>query len=131
MHRLPSLAGRALAASALAFALCACASGGGRAMTPGHAFMLAPGEAVELPDAATLRYVRVAQDSRCPPDVQCIRAGDADVVFEYIPAGGAPVQVDVNLPESPQAPMGAWRLQLLALEFSQPARATVRVDATP
>jgi len=107
----------------------ACASGGGAAATPGQAFSLAPGESVRLPDQATLRYVRVAQDSRCPPGVQCIRAGDADVVFEFIPAGGAATQVDVNLPESPEAAMQAWRLRLLSLEFGDAPRATVRVDA--
>jgi hypothetical protein len=108
-----------------AIALGACASGHARSAK------LVPGELVQLPDAATLRYLRVAQDSRCPPDVQCIRAGDADVVFEFTPAGGTPVQVEVNLPASPQATMGTWRLQLLSLAFEAPARATVRVDAAP
>jgi len=105
-----------------------CASGGTRGATPGAPFELAPGESVSLPDEATLRYVRVAADSRCPPDVQCIRAGDADVVFEFTPVGGASTQVDVNLPEAPSAPMGAWRLQLLSLDFDDAPRATVRVD---
>jgi hypothetical protein len=114
-----------------AIALGACASGHARSANAGEAFALVPGELVQLPDAATLRYLRVAQDSRCPPDVQCIRAGDADVVFEFTPAGGTPVQVEVNLPASPQATMGTWRLQLLSLAFEAPARATVRVDAAP
>lgn len=107
-----------------------CATGGARNATPGDApFQLAPGDIVTLPDAATLRYVRVAADSRCPPDVQCIRAGDADVVFEFTPRGGAPIQVDVNLPEAPRALLGAWRLHLLSLEFGEAPRAQVRIDA--
>jgi hypothetical protein len=61
--------------------------------------------------------------------VQCIRAGDADVAFEFTSPGDGPLPVNVNLPESPGATMGAWRLQLLALAFDEPAQATVRVDA--
>jgi hypothetical protein len=122
---------RFLLSATAAVVLCACASGGARSAKPGEAFTLVPGEAVRLPDAATLRYLRVTQDSRCRPTVQCIRAGDADVVFEFTASGGAPVPVNVNLPESPQASMGTWRLQLLALAFDGPGQATVRVDAAP
>lgn len=106
----------------------ACASGGAGAV-PGKAFSLMPGESVVLPDHATLRYLRVSQDSRCPPGVQCIRAGDADVEFEFTPAGGAAAQVGVNTPESPVAMVPGWRLQLLSLEFGDSPRATVRLDA--
>lgn len=128
MHRFPLLA---TFVATTAVALGACASGGARNAKPGEAFTLVPGEAVQLPDASTLRYVRVAQDSRCPPNVQCIRAGDADVAFEFTTSGGAPVPVNVNLPEAPQASMGAWQLRLLALAFDDPGQATVRVDAAP
>ena len=120
---------RFLLLATAAVALGACASSGAHHAKPGEAFTLMPGEAVQLPDASTLRYVRVAQDSRCRPTVQCIRAGDADVGFEFTSAGGGPLSVNVNLPESPEATMGAWRLQLLALAFDEPAQATVRVDA--
>jgi hypothetical protein len=124
MHRILLLATAAIA-------LGACASGGARSAKSGEAFTLTPGETVQLPDASRLRYVRVAQDSRCRPTVQCIRAGDADVVFEFTAPGDAPVPVNVNIPESPQAAMGRWRFQLLALAFDEPAQATVRVDAAP
>ena len=120
---------RFLLLATAAVALGACASGGAHNAKPGEAFTLMPGEAVQLPDASTLRYVQVAQDSRCRPTVQCIRAGDADVAFEFTSPGGGPLPVNVNLPESPRATMGAWRLQLLALAFDEPAQATVRVDA--
>ena len=124
MHRLLLLATATVA-------LGACASGGARGAKSGEPFTLMPGEAVTLPDASILRYVRVTQDSRCRPTVQCIRAGDADVTFEFTASGGTPVPVQVNIPESPQATMGAWRLQLLALAFDEPGQATVRVDAAP
>jgi hypothetical protein len=122
---------RFLLLATAAVALGACASGSARTAKSGESFTLMPGEAVMLPDASTLRYVHVTQDSRCRPTVQCIRAGDADVAFEFTVARGAPVLVNVNIPESPQASMGAWRLQLLALAFDEPGQATVRVDAAP
>ena len=108
-----------------------CASGGVQGATAGKAFTLAPGASTRLPDKTVLRYVRVVQDSRCPPRVQCIRAGDADVAFEFTDASGTTVPVTLNLPESPEATIGAWRAQLLSLEFGDAAHATLRVDATP
>lgn len=120
---------RFLLLATAAMTLGACASSGAHSATPGEAFTLAPGASARLPDASTLRYVRVTQDSRCPPKVQCIRAGDADVVFEFTPAGGTASEVHVNLPESPKATIGSWRMELLTLEFGDAPRATVRVDA--
>ena len=122
---------RFLLLATAAVALGACASGSARNAKPGEAFTVVPGETVQLPDASTLRYARITQDSRCRPTVQCIRAGDADLVFEFTPPRGATVPVNVNIPESPQASMGSWRLQLLELAFDEPGQATVRVDAAP
>ena len=122
---------RLLLLASAAILLGGCASGGAQGATPGEAFTLAPGEEVTLPDKATLRYVRIVQDSRCPPGVQCIRAGDADVSFEFTDASGATAPVNLNLPESPQATLGNWRAQLLSLEFGDGAHATLRVDAAP
>lgn len=105
-----------------------CASGDVRTATPGQPMTLQAGEQVVLPGDAALRYIGVTADSRCPPGVQCIRAGDADVAFEFTPAGGAPVAINVNIPESPAATPGDWRLQLLSLEFGDAPAATVQVD---
>ncbi|MGH8086136.1 MAG: hypothetical protein ACREPV_12840 [Lysobacter sp.] len=105
-----------------------CASGDVRTATLGEPMSLPVGERVSLPGDAALRYVGVTADSRCPPGVQCIRAGDADVAFEFTPAGGAPVAVNVNIPESPAAAVGEWQLRLLSLEFGDAPAATVQVD---
>lgn len=44
------------------------------------AFRLSPGASVGLNDAqVTVGFVAVANDSRCPRDVQCMWEGDADV----------------------------------------------------
>lgn len=114
--------------SCAAGALPGCASGDVRAATPGQPMTLQVGERVSLPGDAALRYVGVTADSRCLPGMQCIRAGDADVAFELTPAGGAPVVVSVNIPESPAATVGEWKLHLLSLEFGEAPAATVRVD---
>lgn len=106
---------------------CACP---GRVAAPGEAITLQPGQRVALPDAASLRYVAVTADSRCPPVVQCIRAGDADVAFEFVPAGGSARLVTLNTAHAPIAPIGTWRwrLRLLSLESGESPRATVRID---
>lgn len=50
---------------------------------------LRPGEQASLA-GGSLRYLRLVNDSRCAPDVQCIWAGDAEIAVEWTPAGGAP-----------------------------------------
>lgn len=105
-----------------------CASGDVRTATPGQPIALQTGERISLPGDAALRYIGVSADARCPPGMQCIRAGDADVAFEYTPAGGAPVAVGLNFPESPAARLGEWQLRLLSLEFGEAPAATVQVD---
>lgn len=104
-----------------------------RAAAPiGQPIPLAPGQQIALPDGGTLRYVQVAADSRCRPDVQCIRAGDADVVFESADAREAPRRIVVNTDPPALATIGKWQLRLLALAFGESPRVTVQIDpATP
>jgi hypothetical protein len=112
----------------LAGVLPGCASSGERVATSGQPVVLQVGERVALADNAALRYVAVTADSRCPPGVQCIRAGDADVAFEFTAAAGASKAVTLNLPKSPQATVGDWKLELLSLEHGERPAATVRLD---
>lgn len=44
----------------------------------GEPFTLTPGESAMV-DGVRITFERVGQDSRCPPDVTCIWAGDAEV----------------------------------------------------
>jgi hypothetical protein len=106
----------------------ACAGSSSRSASPGASFAMSPGESVRLPDASTLRYVRVVADSRCPPDVQCIRAGDAELLFELAPAQGESRQVTVKLPQAPTAALGTWTLRVESLSFEAPQQATVRLE---
>ncbi|MGH8083452.1 MAG: hypothetical protein ACREP7_22940, partial [Lysobacter sp.] len=43
----------------------------------GQSVSMQPGKSVALPDRSQLRFVAVASDSRCKPNVQCIWAGEA------------------------------------------------------
>lgn len=99
-----------------------------RTIAAGTSMSLQQGETVHLPDHATLKYVTVTQDSRCPPNARCIRAGDADIRFEFATGGGPVAPVQPNLPEAPTKNMGAWRLTVEALEFGEAPPVTVRVD---
>ena len=90
---------------------------------------MVPGQRIALPDGATLRYLEVAADSRCPPGVQCIRAGDADVVFEFTAARhGPPSRITVNTDPPATAIIGKWQLRLLALAFGESPLVTVQID---
>jgi hypothetical protein len=108
-------------------ALSGCASGG--VITTGQDFTMRVGQQVSLPDASTLGYTGIAHDSRCPPDVQCIRAGDADVLFEYSPRGGAATRVTLNTERLRTIRIGPWQLRLIDIAQGDAPRTTVRVDA--
>lgn len=94
----------------------------------GQPILMAQGQSIVLPDGATLRYVEVAADSRCPPAVQCIRAGDADVVFEFTDTSHAARRITVNTDPPASATIGKWKLRLLSLAFGESPAATVQID---
>ena len=129
---------RAAAAVLATVTLAACASAASgedpamRTMGFGAPTWVRHGDTVRLPDdGGSLRYVGVVQDSRCPPDVQCIRAGDADIAFEWS-AGGAGAQKTIKFPDAPawDGP-GSWRLTVLDLEFNPSPSVQVRIDPKP
>ncbi|MCC8362106.1 hypothetical protein LK996_03325 [Lysobacter sp. A6] len=124
-----------LAAVIAAAALTACASSAAssedsamRTIATGTSTTMQQGETVRLPDGATLRFVAVPQDSRCPPNARCIRAGDADLEFVFAIAGGPQATVKANLPEAPSKNMGAWRLTVEDLAFEERPPVTLRID---
>jgi hypothetical protein len=115
----------ALAALALSSG---CATGG--AVVAGGNFTMAAGEQVSLPDASRLRYVGIANDSRCPPDVMCIRAGDADVLFDHAADGAVPSRVTLNTERQRVTDIARWQLQLVELAArGMPPVVTLRIDA--
>lgn len=117
-----------LALGALSMVLVGGCASSGRPAILGQAVTLQPGQRLALPDHASLRYVTVTADSRCPPGVQCIQAGDADVAFEFVPGAGAARSITLNTVKAPAAPIGEWQLHLLSLQFGSSPRATIQVD---
>ena len=111
-------------ASLLVLAGCVTPGVAGRTLASGASTTLATGESVTLPDASVLIYIGVRSDSRCRPKVYCIHAGSATLAFRH--NGGQEVLLETD--KTPSAPMGAWRLQLVGLDFSAPPKATIRLD---
>ena len=107
------------------------ATGGttGRVVADGESFGMQPGDTVGLSDRSTLRYVNVTSDSRCPPGVQCIHAGNAVVGFESQPAGGSKLAFELNSPDQPQSrDLGSLRVTLQSLAAGDAPQAQLKVE---
>jgi len=103
------------------------------AVALGQTFALSPGQTVALPDRGTLRYVGVKSDSRCPPDRQCVWAGDAEVTFEWSAAGAAAQAFGLHtgFKEKSSRTLGGHTLSLVSLARGEKPQAELRLDATP
>lgn len=106
--------------------LAACASSGQQAPL-GQPLVLSPGEQLKLPDARVLLYLGVTNDSRCPADAQCVRAGDADVAIAITAPGSQARSTAINT-ASPEVEIGRWHLRLLSLDAGPQPRLTLQVD---
>lgn len=101
-------------------------------VTDGQQFAMNPGERVTLADHGSLRYVRLVNDSRCPPGVNCIWAGDAEVAFEWMPAAGAVQAFSLHTGKDPKhQAIGARHLTLVSLERGPTPQAQLQVDTAP
>ena len=127
----------------LPLSLAACASGtaggetqGGEAagetsanIADGASFRMQVGQSVVLADDSRLRYLRLVNDSRCAPDVQCVWAGDAIVAFEWAPGDGAPQRFELHTGLEPRSrAIGGRKLVLESLERGATPAATLRVE---
>jgi hypothetical protein len=95
-------------------------------------FVLGVGDTATLEDGSHLSYLRLVNDSRCPPGVQCIWAGDAEIALRWQPAHGPAQDASLHtnpLPErgSTDAILGTWRIRLESLERGVAPKATLRV----
>jgi hypothetical protein len=119
----------------LPLSLAACASVAGSnetAISDGVDFRMQVGQAVTLADRSRLRYLRVVNDSRCPPGVHCVWAGDAIVAFEWSPPGEAAQGFELHTGLEPRShAIGARRLVLKSLERGPDPGADLRVEAGP
>ena len=89
---------------------------------------LAAGDKYPMPGHGSLRYVGVREDSRCPPAVNCIRAGDARVDFELTGRNVAVQRLTIVYPDQATGRLGALTVGIDALDFAQPPRVTVRLQ---
>lgn len=96
-------------------------------LTVGVPSRLAVGTVGDLSGGRSLTLVEVTADSRCPADVQCIRAGEASLVFAWATPGTAQRVPMMASPTSGAADLGGgFRLRLLEL---RPTPITTRAIA--
>lgn len=98
--------------------------------------ILGVGETTALADGSRLTYLQLVNDSRCPPDVQCVWAGDAEILLRWQPASGR--AQEASLHTSPlqgrqtAASFGPHRIHLEVLERGIAPKATLQLSpATP
>ena len=130
-----------LSALLLPLSLAACASAGAgstgspggsasASIADGASFTLRPGQSARLADDSRLRYLRVVHDARCPPDVQCVWAGDAVVAFQWMPSGGAAQAFELHTGLEPRSrAIGARTVVLRSLARGAEPEATLVVEA--
>ena len=129
---------RPLLAAALFLSLGACAAVSAHDDAPVHVvadgsdFTMQPGTQVLLADHGSLRYLRVRQDSRCRPDVQCIWAGDAEVAFEWRPSGGPVDAFSLHTTKGDKSHrIGRHVVSLVALARGDAPEARLKLEAAP
>ena len=84
-----------------------------------------------LMDGSQLTYLRLVNDSRCPLDVQCVWAGDAEIALRWQPASGRAQELALHtasLRGSDVARIGERSVTLVALERGIAPRASLRID---
>jgi hypothetical protein len=98
----------------------------------GATFNLGVGEQKRV-DGGTLAYRRLVKDSRCPPDVNCVWAGDAVIELAWTPAGGAtqPFELHTGLEPRSHAIGSRRRVVLDALARGPQPAATLKIEAAP
>ena len=113
----------------VAGALLALACSGSPPTAPtGTNITLRVGESVSIAGTPlVLTFVRIGEDSRCPPDVTCIWSGNARVELDAR-TGGELESVSLNTNVGPrEAVVGVFRVSLV--ELTPPPGSNVRVSA--
>ncbi|MEO5628967.1 MAG: hypothetical protein ABIQ62_04250 [Thermomonas sp.] len=133
MTRLTTLLAFALATPMLA--ACAVPYNVGVRAVDGATVALLPGETARLTNGGSLRYLQLVNDSRCPPDVQCVWAGDAVIALQWMPATGATRGLELHLnpradADSNHIDLDGRRITFTALS-RQGAQASLQVTTQP
>ena len=96
-------------------------AGAAQAARVGREFKVRVGRSVTLERGSLrLRFASVAEDSRCPVNVHCVWAGNAEVLVEVAAKGGAGERtLRLNTNASPERPgegkYGRYTVRLLGL----------------
>lgn len=128
-----------LAVMTLGAAAAGCARNPPVEVSPGAAFELGIGEAARVTDGdLTITFERVVEDSRCPIDAVCVRAGRATIRLATRSGEGGPVPLELSTREGPDAAAsGPFTIRLVALAPPRrardsgepgPYRATLRLE---
>ena len=119
--------------TAALFVLLLASAGAAQTAHVGREFQVKAGQTVTL-DGGRLRvrFARVASDSRCPLDVACVWAGNAEVLFEVSAKGGRGKRsLRLNTNASPERPgegrYGRYTVKLVGL--SPQPRSTQKIPA--
>lgn len=101
-----------------------------REAVAGADFEMGVGEQVSLGGQGMLRYDKLAGDSRCPPDVQCIWAGDAEIRFDWTPDGGPAESFSLHTGTEPrERALAGYVLELKSLARGENPRAALKLRA--
>lgn len=101
-----------------------------REAVAGADFEMGAGEQVSLGGLGMLRYDKLVGDSRCPPDVQCIWAGDADLQFSWMPNGGKAESFSLHTGAEPRdRALAGYVLELKSLGRGDDPRAALKLRA--
>ena len=100
-------------------------------VTMGQEFPLHVGQSASVGGAsAVITFRGVQNDSRCPADVQCVQAGNAEVMLEVVTRGGPPAPVMLNSTTPPrETALGNGILRLVSLAPARTASAAVEPSA--
>jgi hypothetical protein len=123
-----------IALPVLALVACSSAATGirvdGPRLSDGDSFRMKPGTSVSVAGEGKLSYVKVVNDSRCMPDVQCVWAGDAEVAFEWRPTAGATDAFSLHTGKGDKShPIGRHVLVLTGLDRGEAPEAQLRLEA--
>lgn len=101
-----------------------------RSISAQQTFAMSPGDSVALVDRGTLRYVGVKSDSRCPPERQCVWAGDAEVTFEWTAtgAGAEAFGLHTGFADKASKPLAGHKLTLVSLARGATPEVQLRLD---
>ncbi|MFZ1700777.1 MAG: hypothetical protein WBO10_03695 [Pyrinomonadaceae bacterium] len=70
----------------------------------------------------TIKFVEIVEDSRCPPDAQCIWAGNAKIRLAISKGKSAPTFIELNTNLDPKSKsLSGYEIELVGLTQRNPA----------